>query len=217
MGEGLQPRVVVLARHAESELNVRRIVNGDPSRAARLTARGVQQARLLGTQLHNLPLDLCIHTRFARTRQTAELALAARGVPLVVEPLLDDVDVGVLDGHPVNEYRAWKRRHRRGHRFPGGESPDEAALRHAGALRVVGARSNEAILVVCHEIAIRYALGALAGADDFDRAGYVVPNATPFLFSADALTAAAHRLEQSAETSPVRKPEGSPRLTPGMT
>jgi probable phosphoglycerate mutase len=161
-----------------------------------LTARGVRQSRLLGVQLQDLPLDVCIHTRFARTRQTAEPALASRGVAMIVEPLLDDVDVGVLDGRPLDEYRAWKRRHRQSDRFPGGESLDEAALRYARAFRIIGGRPDRAMLVVCHEIAIRYALGALGGADDLDRVGYDVPNAMPFLFSADALIAAADRLEQ---------------------
>ena len=50
----------------------------------------------------NIPLDACVHTRFPRTRETAEIALGERvDVPLVVEPLLDDIDIGDLEGEPL--------------------------------------------------------------------------------------------------------------------
>jgi hypothetical protein len=53
--------------------------------------------------------------------------------------------------------------------------------------------------VICHEISIRYALSAAAHANDLDRPYHVVPNATPYLFGADVLIAAANRLELLAE------------------
>ncbi len=60
-------RLFVLARHAESVLNERRLVNGDPSIEVPLTEHGRDQARLLGLEVRELPLDLCVHTRFDRT------------------------------------------------------------------------------------------------------------------------------------------------------
>src|SRR4029078_10511594 len=92
--------LVFLARHAESILNLERRVNGDPSVAVPLTDKGRDEARLLGAQLANLELDLCVPTRFPRTKETAELAVAGRGVPVEVEPRLDDINIGDLDGSP---------------------------------------------------------------------------------------------------------------------
>ena len=71
---------------------------------------------------------------FSRTRETAEIALAGRDVPFEEEPLLDDIDVGELEGKTLDDYRAWKREHTRRDAFPGGESLDDAARRYAAGL-----------------------------------------------------------------------------------
>jgi broad specificity phosphatase PhoE len=187
--------LVVLARHAHSELNVERRVNGDPSRPVHITENGKAEARELGLQLAHIPLDLCLHTRFGRTLETAQIALAGRKVPLELEPLLDDIDIGELEGETVDEYHAWKARHARSDPFPGGESLDEAARRYATAFRKLAARNLGAVLVVCHEIPIRYALNAAAGSGDFDAPVHDVPNATLFLFDERALVQAADGID----------------------
>jgi alpha-ribazole phosphatase len=188
-------RLFVLARHAESVLNHENRVNGDPARPAPLTEGGREQARLLGLELRSLPLDACLHTRFGRTLETAQIAMEGRRVPLVEAELFDDVRIGDLEGSTIDEYRAWKGRHRRSDRFPGGESLDETALRYGRAFRDLIGRPLSACLVVCHEIPIRYALNAVIGSDDLDSPVHTLPNAAPFLFDEDALARAAERLE----------------------
>ena len=91
----------VIARHAESTLNFENRINGDPAVPVELTEKGRDEARLLGQQLRHIAIDLCIHTRFARTRDTAAIALEGRDVPFELEPLLDDVDVGELEGRTL--------------------------------------------------------------------------------------------------------------------
>ena len=198
-------RVFVLSRHGQSTLNVAGLVNGDPRVPAPLTAAGLAAAALLGSQLAHLPLDLCVHTWFERTAETAALALAGRAVPIETEPLLDDIDVGELDGRTIDEYRAWKAGHTRGEPFPGGESLDAAALRYARGFRALLARPATCVLVVCHEIPVRYALNAAAGSDDLDGPAHLIANATPYLFDEAALTRAAARIES------LVRPEGPPR------
>jgi broad specificity phosphatase PhoE len=187
-------RLIVLARHGESTLNVERVVNGDPERDVRLTEKGREESTRLGEQVRNVPLDVCIHTRFSRTLETAELALAGREVLFDVEPLLDDIDVGELEGITIEDYRAWKRAHTRADAFPGGESLDAAAARYGHAFRRVLARPEERILVVTHEIPVRYALNAAEGSNDPDAPHHDIANATPYLFSEAQLAAAADRL-----------------------
>jgi broad specificity phosphatase PhoE len=187
--------LVVLARHAHSQLNVEHRVNGDPSVPVHITEDGKAEARVLGIELANQPFDLCLHTRFCRTEETAALALAGRDVPMEVEPLFDDIDIGELDGELVDEYRAWKRQHTRSDPFPGGESLDDAAQRYAQGYRKLLARGLASVLVVCHEIPIRYAVNAAAGSDDLDGPVHDVPNATPFLFDDVSLARAAERID----------------------
>jgi len=191
-------RLFVIARHAHSTLNLEGRVNGDPSVPVALTEQGREEARQLGIQVAHVPLDLCIHTRFSRTRDTAAIALAGRDVPFDVEPLLDDIDVGELEGLTIEEYRAWKRLHTRADAFPGGESLDDAARRYANGFRRLLERPGQCVFVVCHEIALRYALNAAAGSDDLDRPEHTLPNATPYLFEEPALERAAERIDALA-------------------
>ena len=191
--------IVFLARHAESVLNVEGRVNGDPAVPAPLTEHGREEAMLLGVQLANLELDLCVHTRFGRTLETAEVALEGRKVPIETEPLLDDIKIGELEGAPLDEYRRVKRDLGRKRPYPGGESLDQAALRYVAAFRRLGERAAQRVLVVCHEIPVRYALNAAAGAGLLDGPPFHdIPNAVPFLFGHSSLVRAAARIEELA-------------------
>jgi probable phosphoglycerate mutase len=191
--------IVFLARHGESVLNVEGKVNGDPAVPAPLTEHGREEAKLLGAQLANVDLDLCVHSRFGRTLETAEVALEGRRVPIDVDPLLDDIKIGELEGAPLDEYRRVKRDLGRKRPYPGGESLDQAALRYVGAFRRLGERDARSVLVVCHEIPVRYALNAAAGASLLDGPPFHdIPNAVPYLFEKASLVRAAARIEELA-------------------
>ena len=191
-------RLYVIARHGESTLNLERRVNGDPDVPVRLTERGREESRDLGIQVANVPLDLCVHTRFGRTLETAEIAVGGRGVPLACEPLLDDIDVGELEGRSIEDYRAWKREHTRADAFPGGESLDDAARRYARGFRSLLERPEGRVLVVCHEIPLRYALNAAGGSEELDGPVHQLRNATPYLFDEEALARAVDGIERLA-------------------
>jgi broad specificity phosphatase PhoE len=183
-------QLYVIARHGESTLNFEQRINGDPSVPVRLTEKGREESRLLGQQLAHIRIELCLHTRFGRTRETAEIALEGRGVPFEVDPSLDDIDVGELEGLTLEDYRAWKRAHTRSDAFPGGESLDDAARRYAGAYRELLERPETSILVVTHEIPLRYAINAADGSDELDGPTRQLANATPYLFDENALSRA---------------------------
>jgi broad specificity phosphatase PhoE len=189
-------RLFVLTRHAHSTLNVENRINGDPGIPVPLTPEGIAESARLSHQLAQVPFELCVHTRFARTRETAGAILGGRDVPTLEEPLLDDIDVGELEGETIAAYRAWKAEHRRDEPFPGGESLDDVARRYADAFRRLVARPEQSMLVVCHEIPVRYALNAAAGSDELDAPEHAIPNATPYLFDETALARAAARIEQ---------------------
>ena len=191
-------RLFVLTRHGESVLNVERRVNGDPTVDVPLTPRGEEESRRLGEQIANLPLDACVHTRFPRARATAEIALTERvDIPFLVEPLLDDIDIGELEGSVLEEYRSWKHGHSRSVPFPGGESLDDAARRYAEAFRRLLASPHRSVLVVCHEIPVRYALNGAAGSDSLDGPAHEISNAVPYLFDEEALERAVEGIERA--------------------
>jgi len=191
-------QLYILARHGETILNFENRINGDPSVPVALTPRGREQARLLGEQIRHVPLELCVVTRFGRTHETAEIALGGREVPLEEDPRLDDIDVGELEGRTIEEYRAWKREHKRSDPFPGGESLDDAARRYALAFRKLLERPEQSVFVVTHEIPIRYAINAADGSDDLDGPTHQLPNAAPYLVDEAALARAVEGIQRLA-------------------
>jgi broad specificity phosphatase PhoE len=189
------PRLFVFARHAESTANTSGLVSSDPERPVTLTHRGRQQARGLGAQVAGLDIELAVATRFRRTQETAALAVGTRPVPVLIESGLDEIQARDLDGSPLEDYWAWKNSHTSADRFPNGESVDEARTRHAAALRRLLSRTERVMLIVVHELALRWiaetATGSPLPPDSFG-------NAMVYLFGEHAVERAAVRLEKIA-------------------
>ncbi len=198
-------RLFVFARHAESMANTAHVFSSDPARPVALTERGREQAHVLGAQLANLHIDLAVCSRFRRTRETIDIALHGRHVPVLIEPGFDELQVGDLDGAPMEAYWAWKHQHSLDDRFPHGESPDDALFRYANALRSLLARTEPVTLVILHEFALRHI--ALAGTDGSGLPAEAVGNAIPFLFDQHAVGRVAATLDAMAMSS---QPEPGP-------
>jgi probable phosphoglycerate mutase len=92
-----------------------------------LTQEGAEQARHMRELLGQVPFDLGAHTGLARTRQTAELVLAGRRVPLEEVPALREIEAGSI-AHLTDERLdaeftyGLERAAEPGAAFPGGES-----------------------------------------------------------------------------------------------
>src|SRR3954447_14057425 len=126
---------LILARHAETDWNVRKLVNGVPSTAVPLSANGRDEARRLGAELADEPIDLCVVTPFPRTRETALLALEGRDVPLLEVDELRDPFYGDFEGGALEQYREWARSRRLSEAPPGGgEARATIVARHVGGL-----------------------------------------------------------------------------------
>jgi broad specificity phosphatase PhoE len=194
-------RLFVVARHGQSVLNLEKRVNGDPRRPVPLTPKGEKEAEQLGLQVAGFTFDVCMHTRFPRTRQTAGIALGKRQIRYVEEPLFDDVNIGEFDGALTEEYRKWKKGRSRAERFPGGESLVESAERYAEGYRRLVESPYESVFLVCHDIPLRYVLNAVAGSHWLDGPIHDVPNATAFLFDEATLRRAALRIKELAAVS----------------
>jgi broad specificity phosphatase PhoE len=199
---GTPLRLFVFARHAESAANVGHVLSTDPSRPVALTERGRAQARALGAQLANVPIDLAVSSRLLRTRETISIALDGRSVPVLTEPGLDEIQAGDLDGGPMEAYWDWLGQHTATDRLPHGESVDDALRRYGGALRRLLARAGSVTLVVTHELALRHVAGAAAPGRP-PRPGTDFPNAVPYLFDEHAVRRAAVGL---AEPEPTTHP-----------
>ena len=187
---------LILARHAESECSARGIVNGDPgSGDCPLTERGKEEARALGRSLAGREIDLYVTSEFARTQQTARIALGERELPWLALAELNDIKVGAFEGGALDLYTAWAHENAPEERTPGGgESRAEAAARFVRGFRIVLARSERTIIVVTHGLAVSFLREATAGSEP--RARHTpVPYARPFEYSADELARALDLLQ----------------------
>jgi 2,3-bisphosphoglycerate-dependent phosphoglycerate mutase len=191
-------RLFVVARHGQSLFNVEKLVNGDPTLDRGLSEQGIEEAERLAGQLAALPLELVAVSPFPRALQTANIALAGRDVPHVVDGEIGDVRIGELEGASLDTYRVAAPHAHRKERFPGGESLDEAALRYAGAFERLLARAEATMLVVCHEIPVRYLANAAAGSAELNGPLRSVGNAAPYLFDETSLRHAVERIRELA-------------------
>ncbi len=166
-------RTLLAARHGESELSERRIVNGDPGVACPLTDAGRAQARALGEVLAGERIDLCAVTEFERVRETAELALDGRDVPFLVVPALNEPSYGDFEGGPLDAYREWVWAKGPLDAPPGGEHRGEIAARYARGLRTLLARPEETVLLVAHSLPLAYLHNAAEGRPPVSRSDQV--------------------------------------------
>jgi broad specificity phosphatase PhoE len=179
---------LILARHGESEYSSRGLLNGDPSRAVGLTGRGEEQARTLGRELAEVPLDLAVHTGFPRTLATLQIVLAGREVPVLEELRLADPRAGSFEGLTLDEYRAWAWHAGSGEEAPGGgESRLALVQRYVDAYRSLLARQERTILAVVHALPIAYLVLARDREPPRPRVGLRVEHARPYAFTRDEL------------------------------
>jgi broad specificity phosphatase PhoE len=190
---------LLLSRHGRSLFNLDGVVNGDPARDRGLAPDGREEAVELGRQIAAISIDLCVTSEFPRAQQTAALALGGRDTASLVDPDLNDIRIGSLEGKTLADYRAWKKAHTRSDPFPGGgESLDDVARRYADAFERLAQRGEATIFCVCHEIPVRYAVNAAAGSDELDFPLHDVRNATPYVFDEAGLRRAVDRMRELA-------------------
>ncbi len=156
-------RTLLAARHGESAFSAKQLVNGDPGVACPLTDAGRVQARALGEAVSDEPIDLVAVTEFERVRETAEVALEGRDIPVLVVPELNDPRYGEFEGGSLDRYREWAWGMGPLDAPEGGEHRGEIAARYADGLRKLLDRPEETILLVAHSLPLAYLRDAAAG------------------------------------------------------
>jgi broad specificity phosphatase PhoE len=170
-----------------------------------LTPQGVEQARRLADVLAAEDIDLGVASELRRTQETLDLVLAARDVPRVVVPELNEIDFGSYDGGPLDDYRAWAASEPPTMSAPGGgESRAEAAARFAHGLRLILTRPEPNVLLVGHALTLRYIVDAAEGLVPAARMA-PVEHAVATRLAAAGVLAAAGLLEEWA-SAPYFRP-----------
>jgi broad specificity phosphatase PhoE len=90
-------QVLWLVRHGESTWNARGLAQGHDDRA-RLTSRGLRQARAIAVQLRHRPIRALYASDLRRALQTAAPLASAFGLTVVRDARLRERCLGVLEG-----------------------------------------------------------------------------------------------------------------------
>lgn len=150
---------VVLVRHGESNVTVRRVVGG-PRTCDGLSELGVQQAERLRDRLAEtgeIEATHLVSSAYPRARQTAEVIAPALGLDVTVDPGFGEHDPGPeCDGMTfqafVDRYGMpdWES-DPHAVTFPGGETIAEFDLRVGAAFsRAVREHQGGTLVIVCH-------------------------------------------------------------------
>lgn len=168
------PTRLLLTRHGETTANAARQFSGHSD--VSLTALGRRQARALAVRLRGETVAAAYASDLSRARETAELALAGRGLTVRGEPGLREFNFGDWEGRTFAEVRAgwpddWNRLLAIDDGFcaPGGEPLRETRVRVSEAVqRIVAAHPDETVLVAAHggtlQLVFAEALGMATGA-----------------------------------------------------
>lgn len=98
---------LIATRHAETNYNVKDLVNYDPAVDVYLTEKGIKQAEELAEQLKDFKFDAIYISRLKRTKQTADIINRYHTQDLIVNELLDDTRNG-FEGRPYSEAKGWR-------------------------------------------------------------------------------------------------------------
>jgi len=138
-------------RHGESEANAAGVFAGQTD--SPLTAKGREQAKVVAKALRPIHFDRVVASTLSRTKDTAAEIAAGRGLPVEAFNDLNEIDVGIAAGKPVDELRGlpgatgndgWRQ-------WPGGESLDQVLTRALRVIdRLVAETPGKTICIVGH-------------------------------------------------------------------
>lgn len=138
-----------LLRHGQTNWNKNGIVQGRYD--VPLNDNGREQARKAGESLKDIPIAICYVSPLSRAKETAEIALKGRDIPMVFDNRLVEIAYGEYEGTNwlAEDYQHLRRQI--ANRFKKGENYFDVAHRAYGFLDEIAPRSlKENILVVCH-------------------------------------------------------------------
>lgn len=162
---------LILIRHGESEGNVQRKFSGFQD--VNLTKKGIWQAERLAYRLKELPVDVVYCSDLKRARHTAEIVFGSRGIDIIPNSSLREMNFGIWEGYTFeevmarygngNEIKSWLRNIKEEINIPQGESLADLNNRVMTELNKIleehkKADKDKTIGLVCHGGTIRVIL-----------------------------------------------------------
>lgn len=142
---------IILVRHAQTNFNLLKLANSDPSVDVHLSEDGIKQAESLAELLKNISYGIVFISELPRTRQTAEIINKYHNKELVIDALLNDNSTG-FESKPVQDWldALDSSKDRFAASFNDGESLNSASDRAKKFLDNIKSKKYETVLVVTH-------------------------------------------------------------------
>lgn len=168
-----------LVRHSETNYNLEKRANADPSVDVHLTDLGISQTENLSKQLKDIHFDVIYISQLPRTRQTADIINTYHGSDIVVDARINDNKTG-FEGKKIDEWLAAldSSDDRWGASFNDGESLREAASRAADFIEELKQKDYTSVLVVTHGFMTQAIYGHLHDQDLEKASEYILPQGT---------------------------------------
>jgi 2,3-bisphosphoglycerate-dependent phosphoglycerate mutase len=160
---------LIIVRHGETEWNKLDIIQGHLD--SPLTAKGIEQAKLLAERLAAIAVDIIYSSDLGRTHATAEIIASRCAKPIVLDSRLREKHEGIIQGNDwptvqanYPEIYAAIKSLDPDYVPPGGESYNQFLQRIVGVITEVSRRHEHLkILIVTHggviSAFVRYVLG----------------------------------------------------------
>ena len=162
---------IILARHGETEWNVKEIFRGRID--IDLNETGIKQAELLAKHLSDRQIESIYSSPLKRARQTAETIAGHHHLRVETTPGLIDLNYGKWQGLTHQEIKG---RHKELYvewlshpdkvKIPDGESLSDIRERAVGVVEEVIAKHEGAVVLVSHRVVNKVLICALLGLDN---------------------------------------------------
>jgi len=162
---------IILARHGETEWNIKEIFRGRID--IELNKTGVKQAKLLAEYLSDSEIDAIYSSPLARALKTAKIIADHHKLDVEVTPGLIDLNYGEWQGlahqEVKNKYKElYVKWIETPHQviFPSGESLDDVRERAMATVNNVIAEYGGTVVLVSHRVVNKVLICALLGLDN---------------------------------------------------
>jgi len=156
---------VIFLRHGESEYNIENRINQDPNMPVHLTTKGKKQAADARKKLESIEFDVAITSDFTRTKETAEIVLGNRSIPVFEDKRVSEAKTG-FEGKDAKDYKLEFLHDFFNFKLKGKESWQDVKKRVNSFLKELKKETYQSVLVVTHEWVAQIANEIVNGYDD---------------------------------------------------
>jgi broad specificity phosphatase PhoE len=151
-----------LVRHGQTDWNLAGRWQGQATDAPGLNKTGRKQARAAFCHLPNIPFAAVYTSDLLRARQTARFLAAPLKIPIILEPRLREINLGLWEGRMFTDIQAGyavQLEQRARDPFhtaaPNGESPQDVARRVLAAVDEISQQHpDQAVILVSHGVSL---------------------------------------------------------------